>query len=173
MKKLTFALATLVSLPTFAQNWYVQGDIGISNFEDVDSPVPIEDNVTTFKLSAGYKFDNFRTALDFTKLGKATTNDFSVSMRSIGLSAIYDFKTNSEFTPYLGIRLSSNKYKFSIPSRYSYVKVENDSSSGIGALGGIQYRLNQQLSLNANIEYNRTALDYAEYGAKVGLRFDF
>lgn len=95
----------------------------------------------------------------------------SLKTRSLGISTIYDFNNSSNLTPYIGARLSSNKY--TAVAIGGYDDSESASSMGIGLLGGVQYRLGQHLSLNTNLEYNRIAQDVGQFGLHAGLRFDF
>lgn len=179
MNKLTIAsLFLLFTLPevTQAHNWYVQGDIGQSKIKSVGINKGIlNDQVTDLRLSLGHKFGNFRAALDYTRYGKASTSledgdTVTLKTNSLGFSYIYDFQYSPKLNPFLGIRLSYNKYTASLPR---YIELENNSTAGIGVLGGIQYKLSKQLSLNTNLEYNRMSVDIGQFGAKVGLRFDF
>ncbi|MDD0823495.1 opacity family porin [Mannheimia sp. AT1] len=183
MKKLL--IATLVS--TFALSaqaqWYVQGDLGYSKIAD-DSDL-IDDSVFTQRISVGYDFGGYRIAADYTNLGK-TKNDvsyysnfeISTKVKSLGISAIYDFKNNSDFTPYLGARLAYNKVDISVSGAsyryYSNISVsESASRVGAGVLGGVQYKLTDNLKLNLGAEYNRLASDFAQVGVNAGLRYNF
>lgn len=78
--------------------------------------------------------------------------------------------------PYVGVRLASN-----------IVHIDNSDSSGVerrkqtkfgyGILTGFSYSLDKNLALNAGIEYNRLGgwedTNVNQYGAKIGLRYEF
>lgn len=192
----SFLLLSAFSVGALAQNsgFYVQGDLGYSNLrlgEDT-SDVSLNKSVFDQRISLGYALDTGsvspRFAVDYTNFGKATYNggdydtNLSVKIRSLGLSAFADFKTSSEFTPYVGLRISSNEGKADINSQgyYGYYgyhvsrsESESETSVGIGLLGGVQYKLSDKLDLNLGVEYNRLFEDVNQFGAKVGLRYNF
>lgn len=107
---------------------------------------------------------------------------------SLGLSAIYDFETVSGFTPYVGGRLGVNQVKvedsevvtttapLSI-TQETYYDSEKKTKVGFGVLAGAQYAINPQLAVDAGLEYNYLGkfeeAKVHQYGAKVGLRYNF
>ncbi len=113
----------------------------------------------------------------------------SVKTQSIGLSAIYDFQTVSGFTPYAGVRLGINQLKYEENVKYSTIgdsdayTVESasysskDTKVGAGVLAGVQYAINPQLAVDVAAEYNHLGkvddIKFNQYGAKVGLRYNF
>ncbi|HII3688335.1 TPA: opacity family porin [Pasteurella multocida] len=69
MKKSVFVLALgTLCAATASANFYVQGDLGYSKlkFEDVSK------SKFSPSLAVGYKFDDFRLALDYSHYGKLT-----------------------------------------------------------------------------------------------------
>ncbi|MGC7560159.1 opacity family porin [Pasteurella sp. PK-2025] len=184
MKKslLVLAMGTLFAA-TASANFYVQGDLGLSQNKFSHYS---ELNKTKFepRLSFGYDFGALRLAADYTKYSNLSGNakfknvneHVSVKAHGIGFSAFYDINVNSALTPYIGVRLSSNSFdiKNSGETFYRHVKT---TKLGYGAIVGAQYELTSNVSLNANLEYNN--LGYfgdtrvSQYGAKVGLRYEF
>lgn len=112
----------------------------------------------------------------------------SVKTQSIGLSAIYDFQTVSGFTPYAGVRLGINQLKYEENVKYSTIingaytvgsesYSSKDTKVGAGVLAGVQYAINPQLAVDVAAEYNHLGkvddIKFNQYGAKVGLRYNF
>lgn len=180
MKKLL--IATLLSAFTLSAQaqWYVQGDLGASKIDITDANNS-DGSSFTQRISVGYAFDkNFRLAADYTNYGKVTAKyaglvDVSLKVKSLGLTGFYDFNLNNDLTPYVGLRLSTNKADVTAESnRYYYYEASaTETRTGLGVLAGLQYKLTNNVSLNANIEYNRLAADVSDVGAKAGLRFSF
>lgn len=199
MKKSLFVLAFgALFTATASANFYVQGDLGYSKLKSED----VSKSKFSPSFAVGYKFNDFRLALDYTHYGKMSRTDieqvtlpgqnpqqpnvvsgpekYSLKVQSIGLSALYDFNFLSPFKPYVGVRLSQNHFKstldFSAPG-YSEYRSTTANKFGYGLLAGAHYPLAKALSLNAGIEYNCLGnIDGAkvkQYGAKVGLRYDF
>lgn len=113
----------------------------------------------------------------------------TLKAQSIGLSAIYDFQTVSGFTPYAGVRLGVNQLKYEEDLKYSTIGVNGaymvgsesysgkDTKVGAGVLAGVQYTINPQLAVDVAAEYNHLGkvedIKFNQYGAKVGLRYNF
>ncbi|HDX1178338.1 TPA: outer membrane beta-barrel protein [Pasteurella multocida] len=198
MKKSVFVLALgTLCAATASANFYVQGDLGYSKlkFEDVSK------SKFSPSLAVGYKFDDFRLALDYSHYGKLTHTEqesatipnagggsqtvsgpekYSLKVTSWGLSALYDFNFGTEIKPYVGMRLSQNHFKSTLDFKapgYSEYRSTKVHKLGYGFLAGAQYALVKNVSLNAGIEYNRLGkidgVKVNQYGAKVGLRYDF
>lgn len=187
MKKLTFA--TLLALSTlstaaFAQNWYVQGDVGYSKLKLDGGDNHLTGSIVEPRLSVGYDYGDFRFALDYSHLGKIKDTfsydlariDASLKAHSIGLSAIYDFATNSDFTPYVGVRLVNTRLKAEVieqsPGFFRLDEI-SEIKTGYGVLGGVQYKLTNNLDLNLGAEYNKLSSDVNHFGVKLGLRVNF
>lgn len=111
-----------------------------------------------------------------------------IKAHSLGLSAIYDFETVSGFTPYVGGRLGINQVKVedsevvttTAPlgiTQETYYDSEKKTKVGFGVLAGAQYAINPQLAVDAGVEYNHLGkfeeTKVHQYGAKVGLRYNF
>ena len=181
-------LATTVALSAHAGNVYVQGDLGYSQFTIDDFPG--HQNTFNQRISLGYDFDNpFRLAVDYThfrKIHKSAHDENisaegSVKLSSVGVTGLYDFNINdinAKLVPYIGIRLSHNNINATVSrttrQSFNYLKYR-DNYVGFGALGGAQYKINERISLNGNIEYNRFSrdLELNEVGARLGVRVNF
>lgn len=164
------------------ENWYVQGNLGYANF-DVDDSAGLNadrDGTYNVRLSAGYDFGLFRVAGDYTHYGKAkgdityggVKGDYSLKTDSLGLTGFYDFTGTPNFTPYVGARVAFNKTKFKA-NVGTFSASDSDKTFGVGALAGFQYKLTPELALDANIEGDIVTSDVTQYGAAVGLRYDF
>lgn len=187
MKKLL--IATLLS--TFAlsahSQVYVQADLGSSRValeDEAGGDEVLSGTVFSQRLSIGYDFqNNFRTAVDYTNFGKVKESytdeyfsaDLSLKLKSLGVTGFYDFKSSSNFIPYVGLRVSYNKFdtEVALNSYDSFSESVSESRIGFGVLGGVQYKLTNNMALNVNIEYNRVASDAYAAGANIGLRYNF
>ncbi|MCK3654821.1 hypothetical protein A4G19_03290 [Pasteurellaceae bacterium Macca] len=191
MKKTTLFVAlaaTSIALPSqaFEGNPYVQADIGYSYLGFIDnSDADLNGSVADFRLSIGQRINNkFRVALDYTHFGKLKesesisgyTGKLRLKVKSLGITGLYDFKAKNNLTPYVGLRMSYNKFDLnaSVSSSYQYYSgQDSESRVGFGVLAGIKYDLTKNVSLNLNVEANRLAANFAQYGIKAGLRYDF
>ncbi|MFD1806917.1 opacity family porin [Pasteurella oralis] len=180
MKKslLVLAMGTLFAT-TASANFYVQGDIGVSKTKFSAYPV-LGDTKFEPRISVGYDFGAFRLAADYTHYGKFSGKHYNESITAkvygLGFSAFYDFNVNSTIKPYIGARLASNVFDIQNTGP-SYFRDAKTSKLGYGAIVGAQYNLANNLSLNGGIEYNSLGhfpdTNINQYGAKVGLRYDF
>ncbi|HHF3963877.1 TPA: opacity family porin [Haemophilus influenzae] len=179
MKKLLIVtMLSTLALSAQAQ-WYVQGDLGASKI-DITHVNSSDSSSFTQRISVGYAFDkNFRLAVDYTNYGKVTANyadvvDVSLKGKSLGLTGFYDFDL-ADFKPYVGVRVSANEPDVTVTANARYYRIDfvSETSIGIGALAGVQYKLTDNVALNTNIEYNRLASDASDVGVKAGLRFSF
>ena len=177
MKKtlLAVALGALAVAGTANANWYAQGDLGVSKTK-YTSYSELNKTRVEPRVSVGYDFGNVRVAADYTHHGKASANGLEAKVHGIGVSAIYDINTDLAFTPYVGVRLSSNLFR--VKERGQGFLVErNETKFGYGAVAGVQYPLAEKVSLNGGVEYNRLGsfedTKVNNYGAKVGVRYDF
>lgn len=192
MKKLLIATVLAgFSLSLQAEGWYAQGDLGYSNIATTDSIVELSDSSFSQRLSVGYDFGQFRIAGDYTNFGKVKTTDsygdyydeVSLKLKSIGITGFYQFDMNSSFKPYVGLRVGYNNAKvtettgYNCSGNYCFSQRDDESYSvnrvGLGIIGGIQYKIKNNLSLNLNAEYNRIAADVYQAGIHTGIRFDF
>ncbi|EMU4666202.1 outer membrane beta-barrel protein, partial [Neisseria gonorrhoeae] len=90
------------------------------------------------RVSVGYDFGGWRIAADYARYRKWNNSKYSVSIKelknnnkkktenqengsfhavsSLGLSAVYDFKLNDKFKPYIGMRVAYGHVRHSIDS---------------------------------------------------------
>ncbi|HFC5069948.1 TPA: opacity family porin, partial [Neisseria gonorrhoeae] len=90
------------------------------------------------RVSVGYDFGGWRIAADYARYRKWNDNKYSVSIKelknnkkktenqengsfhavsSLGLSAVYDFKLNDKFKPYIGARVAYGHVRHSISTK--------------------------------------------------------
>lgn len=184
MKKLLIAtLLSAFALSAHSQV-YVQADLGSSRValeDEAGGEDVISGTVFTQRLSVGYDFqNNFRVAVDYTNYGTAkedyTTYTESMKFKSLGVTGFYDFTPINLLTPYLGLRLAYTNADLKYSSRSSYFSYQDsysDSSLGLGIMAGAQYKLTNNVSLNANLEYNRVASNAFAAGANIGIKYSF
>ncbi|OOF58749.1 opacity family porin [Rodentibacter myodis] len=195
MKKslLALAIGALAVASTANAGWYVQGDLGYSKVKSSGGDIgDFNKSKFTPSLAVGYKYGNWRFALDYTNYGKieesyADQNEVStekLKTYGLGLSAIYDIELNSPFKPYVGVRLSQNffddKYDSSTMENGAIVREhisEKENKFGYGVLAGVSYNFSPNWAVNGGIEYNRLGkfddVKINQYGAKVGIRYEF
>nr|AGL50871.1 Nla_18150 protein [Neisseria lactamica] len=110
-----------------SKGFYVQADIGLAREKLTNGGTNAEYKKQAVhpRFSAGYDFGQWRLALDYSRYraikkdAHASTKSQpffeteynahnKVKSRSVGISAIYDFETQSPVKPYVGARLSVN-----------------------------------------------------------------
>lgn len=184
MKKLVMAvLLTGFTTTVAAEGFYVQGDLGYSkakfDYSD-DWSETMEDSSITQRISAGYDFGQFGVALDYTNYGtyegsfnqSYTTETLKEKVKSLGVTGFYKIETSSEFEPYVGVRLSSNKFTTTSTTNTSRYE-DSDRTTGLGVVGGFQYKLTSNVGLNFGLEANMLAAEAVQAGANIGLRYKF
>lgn len=112
-------------------------------------------------------------------------NNTEVDAHSVGVSAYYDFANNSKLTPYVGGRVALNRISRENNQEIHVAFNDFDMSEagvhknnvGLGVSAGVAYRILPALTADAGVEYNYLGKieDYKvdQYGAKVGLRYQF
>ncbi|HGJ9828491.1 TPA: opacity family porin, partial [Neisseria gonorrhoeae] len=103
------------------------------------------------RVSVGYDFGGWRIAADYARYRKWNDNKYSVSIKellrnkdngnrtdrktenqengtfhavsSLGLSAVYDFRPNDKFKPYIGVRVAYGHVRHSIDSTKKTIEV--------------------------------------------------
>ncbi|EOG0645116.1 opacity family porin [Neisseria gonorrhoeae] len=162
------------------------------------------------RVSVGYDFGGWRIAADYARYRKWNNNKYSVSIKellrnkgngnridrktenqengsfhavsSLGLSAVYDFKLNDKFKPYIGARVAYGHVRHSIdstkktiefltapsnapngaPTNYDISpKTQNahqESNSirrvGLGVIAGVGFDITPNLTLDAGYRYH-------------------
>ncbi|EPH3670772.1 opacity family porin [Neisseria gonorrhoeae] len=158
------------------------------------------------RVSVGYDFGGWRIAADYARYRKWNNNKYSVSIKelknnnkkkkkktenqengsfhavsSLGLSAVYDFKLNDKFKPYIGARVayghvrhqvrsvqqeteivttypSDGSAKTSVPSEMppkpAYHENRSSRRLGFGAVAGVGIDITPKLTLDAGYRYH-------------------
>ncbi|EMT9032775.1 outer membrane beta-barrel protein, partial [Neisseria gonorrhoeae] len=163
------------------------------------------------RVSVGYDFGSWRIAADYARYRKWNNNKYSVNTKlvkiggderlrneqtlktehqengtfhavsSLGLSAVYDFKLNDKFKPYIGARVAYGHVRHSIDSTKKTIKVttvpstapngavttydtdpktQNDYQSnsirrvGLGVIAGVGFGITPKLTLDAGYRYH-------------------
>ncbi|HFB8524135.1 TPA: outer membrane beta-barrel protein, partial [Neisseria gonorrhoeae] len=163
------------------------------------------------RVSVGYDFGSWRIAADYARYRKWNNNKYSVNTKlvqtggsetlgnertlktehqengtfhavsSLGLSAVYDFKLNDKFKPYIGARVAYGHVKHQVRSVESETTIvlskmkdvtkpgkliqgptskpahhENRSSRrlGFGAVAGVGFDITPKLTLDAGYRYH-------------------
>ncbi|MFS4603824.1 opacity family porin, partial [Neisseria gonorrhoeae] len=152
------------------------------------------------RVSVGYDFGGWRIAADYARYRKWNDNKYSVNIKelknkkkktenqengsfhavsSLGLSAVYDFKLNDKFKPYIGARVAYGHVRHSIstkkttefltvagtPGRVPGVYkasttpgAHQESNSirrvGLGVIAGVGFDITPKLTLDAGYRYH-------------------
>ncbi|HHQ9954379.1 TPA: opacity family porin [Neisseria gonorrhoeae] len=161
------------------------------------------------RVSVGYDFGGWRIAADYARYRKWNDNKYSVNIEnvrirkengiridrktenqengsfhavsSLGLSAVYDFKLNDKFKPYIGARVAYGHVRHSIdstkkttgflttagargaesavrPSYKSTQDAHHQSNSirrvGLGVIAGVGFDITPKLTLDAGYRYH-------------------
>ncbi|HGM0829720.1 TPA: opacity family porin [Neisseria gonorrhoeae] len=160
------------------------------------------------RVSVGYDFGGWRIAADYARYRKWNDNKYSVDIKelenknknkrdlktenqengsfhavsSLGLSAVYDFKLNDKFKPYIGARVAYGHVRHSIdstkkitgtltsypdaagaaatvysdghPQKNTYQKSNSSRRLGFGAMAGVGIDITPKLTLDAGYRYH-------------------
>ncbi|HFC3073159.1 TPA: opacity family porin, partial [Neisseria gonorrhoeae] len=153
------------------------------------------------RVSVGYDFGGWRIAADYARYRKWNNSKYSVSIKelknnkkkktenqengsfhavsSLGLSAVYDFKLNDKFKPYIGARVAYGHVRHSIstkktteflttagargavPGTYKVSTTpgaHQESNSirrvGLGVIAGVGFDITPNLTLDAGYRYH-------------------
>lgn len=182
---------------------YVQGSVGASKLEAKIDGEKLKDNGTGYTVAVGKDTGAVRYQADYTNFGKIKDNGSNgergtasyeewtgtIKAQSLGLSAIYDFNTTAGLTPYAGMRVGMNQLKADYhdvatarSATGELIDITDNASVkktkvGAGVLAGVQYAFNPQMALDVGVEYNHLGkiedTKMNQYGAKVGIRYNF
>ncbi|EMS2281634.1 outer membrane beta-barrel protein [Neisseria gonorrhoeae] len=173
------------------------------------------------RVSVGYDFGSWRIAADYARYRKWNNNKYSVSIKelknnnkkktenqengsfhavsSLGLSAVYDFKLNDKFKPYIGARVAYGHVRHSIdstkkitagaggagsPVRPSYKSTQDahhQSNSirrvGLGVIAGVGFDITPKLTLDTGYRYHYWGrlenTRFKTHEASLGVRYRF
>ncbi|EMT7558510.1 outer membrane beta-barrel protein [Neisseria gonorrhoeae] len=180
------------------------------------------------RVSVGYDFGGWRIAADYARYRKWNDNKYSVDIKelenknknkrdlktenqengsfhavsSLGLSAVYDFKLNDKFKPYIGARVAYGHVRHSIDSTKKTAKIltssygngkptvyteentqnahrESDSIRrvGLGVIAGVGFGITPKLTLDAGYRYHNWGrlenTRFKTHEASLGVRYRF
>ncbi|HFB9950648.1 TPA: outer membrane beta-barrel protein, partial [Neisseria gonorrhoeae] len=176
------------------------------------------------RVSVGYDFGGWRIAADYARYRKWNNNKYSVSIKelennnnkkkktenqengsfhavsSLGLSAVYDFKLNDKFKPYIGARVAYGHVRHSIstkkttefltvarnrvtvPGTYKVSTTpgaHQESNSirrvGLGVIAGVGFDITPNLTLDAGYRYHNWGrlenTRFKTHEASLGVRY--
>ncbi|EOG0427379.1 opacity family porin [Neisseria gonorrhoeae] len=155
------------------------------------------------RVSVGYDFGGWRIAADYARYRKWNNSKYSVSIKelenkkkkktenqengsfhavsSLGLSAVYDFKLNDKFKPYIGMRVAYGHVRHGIdstkkitgtltayhgagitptvypdgsPRENTYQKSHSIRRVGLGVIAGVGFDITPKLTLDAGYRYH-------------------
>ncbi|EMU4015023.1 outer membrane beta-barrel protein, partial [Neisseria gonorrhoeae] len=159
------------------------------------------------RVSVGYDFGGWRIAADYARYRKWNNNKYSVNIEkvqevgknrrdrktenqengsfhavsSLGLSAVYDFRPNDKFKPYIGVRVAYGHVRHGIdstkkitefvtsagapggaptvypdghPQKNTYQKSNSSRRLGFGAMAGVGIDVAPNLTLDAGYRYH-------------------
>ncbi|HGJ8860475.1 TPA: opacity family porin [Neisseria gonorrhoeae] len=179
------------------------------------------------RVSVGYDFGGWRIAADYARYRKWNNSKYSVSIKglksnkskrelktvnqengtfhavsSLGLSAVYDFKLNDKFKPYIGARVAYGHVRHSISTKktteflttastpgavsgaYKVLRTpgahqESDSIRrvGLGVIAGVGFDITPNLTLDAGYRYHNWGrlenTRFKTHEASLGMRYRF
>ncbi|EMS4377387.1 outer membrane beta-barrel protein [Neisseria gonorrhoeae] len=177
------------------------------------------------RVSVGYDFGGWRIAADYARYRKWKESNSSTNTEnsenshnyikietghqgngsfhaasSLGLSAIYDFKLNDKFKPYIGARVAYGHVKHQVHSvesktriviskpkggpvkegptpKPAYHKSRSISSLGFGAVAGVGIDITPNLTLDAGYRYHNWGrlenTRFKTHEASLGVRYRF
>ncbi|ENV8207753.1 outer membrane beta-barrel protein [Neisseria gonorrhoeae] len=173
------------------------------------------------RVSVGYDFGGWRIAADYARYRKWNNSKYSVSIKelknnnkkktenqengtfhavsSLGLYAVYDFKLNDKFKPYIGARVAYGHVRHSIdstkkitagaggagsPVRPSYKSTQDahhQSNSirrvGLGVIAGVGFDITPKLTLDTGYRYHNWGrlenTRFKTHEASLGVRYRF
>ncbi|ENS7265020.1 outer membrane beta-barrel protein [Neisseria gonorrhoeae] len=180
------------------------------------------------RVSVGYDFGGWRIAADYARYRKWNDNKYSVDIKelenknqnkrdlktenqengtfhavsSLGLSAVYDFKLNDKFKPYIGARVAYGHVRHSIdstkkttkfltssygglnPTVYTEENTQNahhQSNSirrvGLGVIAGVGFDITPNLTLDTGYRYHNWGrlenTRFKTHEASLGVRYRF
>ncbi|HGM0929346.1 TPA: opacity family porin, partial [Neisseria gonorrhoeae] len=171
------------------------------------------------RVSVGYDFGSWRIAADYARYRKWNDNKYSVNIKklenknkkktenqengsfhavsSLGLSAVYDFRPNDKFKPYIGARVAYGHVRHSIdstkkitasaggagsPASYKSTQDAHHQSNsirrvGLGVIAGVGFDITPKLTLDAGYRYHNWGrlenTRFKTHEASLGVRYRF
>ncbi|EMT7890864.1 outer membrane beta-barrel protein, partial [Neisseria gonorrhoeae] len=142
------------------------------------------------RVSVGYDFGGWRIAADYARYRKWNNSKYSVSIKelknnnkkkkktenqengsfhavsSLGLSAVYDFRPNDKFKPYIGVRVAYGHVRHQVRS----VQQETVAVTTYPNNGGAKTSVSSRMSLKPAYHENRSRR--LGFGAVAGVGID-
>ncbi|WP_126317748.1 opacity family porin [Neisseria gonorrhoeae] len=176
------------------------------------------------RVSVGYDFGGWRIAADYARYRKWNNSKYSVSIKelknnnkkktenqengsfhavsSLGLSAVYDFKLNDKFKPYIGARVAYGHVRHSIDSTKKITGLLTTSTRGaepgsykvsttpgahqesnsirrvgLGVIAGVGFDITPKLTLDTGYRYHNWGrlenTRFKTHEASLGVRYRF
>ncbi|ENV7163578.1 outer membrane beta-barrel protein [Neisseria gonorrhoeae] len=183
------------------------------------------------RVSVGYDFGGWRIAADYARYRKWNNSKYSVNIEnvqihkdngnridrktenqengsfhavsSLGLSAVYDFKLNDKFKPYIGARVAYGHVRHSIDSTKKTIEFLTTASTpdavsgaykvsrtpgahqesnsirrvGLGVIAGVGFDITPKLTLDAGYRYHNWGrlenTRFKTHEASLGVRYRF
>ncbi|EPI1495545.1 opacity family porin, partial [Neisseria gonorrhoeae] len=145
------------------------------------------------RVSVGYDFGSWRIAADYARYRKWNNNKYSVNIEkvqeihknridrktenqengtfhavsSLGLSAVYDFRPNDKFKPYIGARVAYGHVKHQVHSVESETTIVLSTTPGIEAPGVIKDAPTRKLP-----HHESRSISSLGFGAVAGVGID-
>lgn len=193
----------------YTNPWTTQFDLGYSELTfSVDEFERTEDGIGAKVLFSKELPNNFRYGFDYSYFGDlSTTNNYTVTdnpwgsyyrdiyvrdefelaVHSAGVNVFYDFKNQSNLTPYVGARAGINFINYDMERCGSYfatgsktcntVYEDSDIKTGVGAVLGVAYRSSPTMQWTVSGEYNYIGkieeIKVEQIGAHIGARMSF
>lgn len=141
-----------------------------------------------FNITAGYNFEPARLEFEFgyknadmDKIsgpgGSLSVSDTEVSVMSFMVNALYDFKTKSAFTPYVGAGLGILNGEL---EEQGYEA--DDTQFGYQLIVGAAYNINKNLAIDLSYRFQHAPSDFSNEGVDIeymssnimaGIRYNF
>ncbi|ENS5771455.1 outer membrane beta-barrel protein [Neisseria gonorrhoeae] len=177
------------------------------------------------RVSVGYDFGGWRIAADYARYRKWKESNYSKKVTefkhqngtkkedktehqgngsfhatsSLGLSAVYDFKLNDKFKPYIGVRVAYGHVKHQVHSvesetttvtthnggpvpqgptpKPAYHESHSISSVGLGVIAGVGFDITPKLTLDTGYRYHNWGrlenTRFKTHEASLGVRYRF
>ncbi|HFA8303996.1 TPA: outer membrane beta-barrel protein [Neisseria gonorrhoeae] len=180
------------------------------------------------RVSVGYDFGGWRIAADYARYRKWNNSKYSVNIKnvriresngirqdlktenqengtfhavsSLGLSAVYDFKLNDKFKPYIGARVAYGHVKHQVnsvnketitvtpvasggpvitgpTSKPAYHESHSIRRLGLGVIAGVGFDITSKLTLDAGYRYHNWGrlenTRFKTHEASLGVRYRF
>jgi opacity protein-like surface antigen len=200
---LGFLLLVVVAAPGSAKGPYVGGQAGVVFLSDSD----IQQGPTTFTgsfdagyglgLTGGYNFDMFRLEGELfyktnsfdevSAVGVSLPADGDVSALGLMVNAIFDFKNQTRFTPFIGAGVGMAQISIKdLTIGGLAIADDDDAVFAYQGIAGVGFSVTKALTLDLTYKYTATAdpsftdaggfpfdAEYTSHNIMLGARFNF